>query len=69
MQHSSPIYYLAVIFIAVLIAQSEAKRKYDMSKFISILFRCISYCFRIRIRIRFRIQIRMKCICLNEHTF
>lgn len=52
MQHSSPIYYLAVIFIAVLIAQSEAKRKYDISKFISILFRCISYCFRIRIRIR-----------------
>lgn len=67
MQHSSPIYYLAVIFIAVLIAQSEAKRKYDMSKFISILFRCISYCFRMRIRVR--IQIQMKCICLNEHTF
>lgn len=28
MQHFSPIYYLAVIFIAVLVTHSEAKRKY-----------------------------------------
>lgn len=27
--HSSPIYYIAVIFIAVLLTNSEAKRKYE----------------------------------------
>lgn len=29
--HSSPIYYIAVIFIAVLLTNSEAKRKYENS--------------------------------------